>query len=99
MPPDAKPHYEQTKLVKEYFEIREGECCLPKLCYVDFRTLYRFDDIQLGSRIRSRAVQRKGHLSNDLLKRIHQALVHSKTLERPKKQMVLAVIASALAPE
>jgi hypothetical protein len=80
------------KLANEYCEILEGECCLPKRCFVDFRSIYPFDDIQLGSRLRSKSVKRLGCLVPELLSRIRASLANSRSLSPDEKERLIAEI-------
>jgi hypothetical protein len=57
----TKTHAEtKPKLATEFCEVRAGECCLPKRCFIDLRSIYAFDDIQLDSRLRSKSVKTSG---------------------------------------
>lgn len=60
----------KPKLASEFCEIPQGECCLPKRCFVDFRYIYRFDDIAIASRLRSRSIKHVGDLPIPVLTRI-----------------------------
>ena len=81
----AKPH-----LITEYFEIKVGECCLPKHCFLDFIHPHEFDDIQFGTLLGSKRVQSKGELPRDLLSRLRDALKSSRTLSLVQKNALLA---------
>jgi hypothetical protein len=59
--PEVRPH-----LAKEYFESKQGECCLRKRCFVNFIHPESFDDIQLGSLLASKWVRHEGDLSSIL---------------------------------
>ena len=70
----TQPHCEtRPKLATEFCTIEKGECCLPKRCFVDFRHLQEFGDIELGSRLRARSVK-PGHLPDGILRRIRSGV-------------------------
>jgi hypothetical protein len=77
------------KLATEFCEIKAGECCLPKACFVDFRTVHKFDDIMIGSRLRSGSVKHLGDLPVPLAKRIRDAFSGCRTQSPDVKERVL----------
>ena len=89
----TQPHAERNpKLATEFCELAQGECCLPKRCFVDFRNIYEFDDIQLNSWLRSGRVKHLGDLPNALLKRLHTALSGCRSMAPIKKIRLLAFL-------
>jgi hypothetical protein len=80
------------KLATEFCEISEGECCLPKRCFVDFRKIHSFDDIQLGSRLRSKSVKYLGDIETDVLLRIRRSLAIARSISDFDKERLLAAI-------
>lgn len=82
--PELKP-----KLAAEFCEIKQGECCLPKRCFIDLRQVYPFDDIQLGSRLRSKSVRHIGDLPQPILKRLYTAIEGCKSLSPIEKDRFL----------
>lgn len=82
----------KPKLAKEFCEFVEGECCLPKRCFVDFRTIYQFGDIELGSRLRSKSVKELGILPEDLLRRLREELAKCRSLSLEEKEPLLEAI-------
>ncbi len=79
----------QPKLTTEFFEIVAGECCLPKRCFVDFRNIYAFDDIQLSSYLRSKRVRHIGDFPRPLLSRMSKALQGCRSLSSIQKEPLL----------
>jgi hypothetical protein len=89
--PTTTPFSEvRPQLAKEYFEIKQGECCLRKRCFVDFIHPESFDDIQFGSLLASKWVRHEGDLSIDLIGRLRAALQGSRTLSPIQKADLLA---------
>jgi hypothetical protein len=82
----------KPRLSTEYCEVFAGECCLPKRCFVDFRNIYPFDDIVLGSRLRSKTVRFLGSLSTEILARIRSSLAGSRVLSPAAKDRLVAEI-------
>lgn len=74
-----------SRWAREYFEIKEDECCLPKRCFVDFIHPEYFDDIALGSKLTSRRVKHKCDLDGGLMTRLRDALYSSRTLSPAQK--------------
>jgi hypothetical protein len=64
---------------------------------VDFRTLHDFDDIELGSRLRSRSVKEIGQLPVEILSRIRNGVHGCRSLTPAQKARVLAALDSTLA--
>ena len=83
-------------LSSEYCEILEGECVLPKRCFVDLRSVYAFDDIHLSSWLRSGRVRHLGDLPSEILARILSALKGSRALSRRKKAYLECFLNAAL---
>jgi len=89
----TQPHAETNpRLATEFCEIAKDECCLPKRCFVDFRKLHTFDDIQLGSRLRSKSVKHIGDLSLDVLLRLRTSLAGSRSVSEIDKERLLAAL-------
>jgi hypothetical protein len=80
------------RLATEFCEIQEGECCLPKRCFVDFRIVHAFDDIQLGSRLRSRSVRHLGDIPLQTLTRMRTSLTKARSVSEIDKERLLAAI-------
>ena len=92
-------HAETTpRLATEFCEIRAGECCLPKKCFVDFRTIHRFDDIVLGSRLRSKTVKHLGNLPVEILQRVRTALDNSRSVTPIDKERLNEALDDVLNP-
>jgi hypothetical protein len=79
----------QPKLRTEYCEIPEKECCLPKHCFVDLRNVYEFDDIALGSKIRSKSVRCLGYLPAATTDRLRSAINDCRSLSPDQKDRFL----------
>jgi hypothetical protein len=93
----TQPHaLTRPKLATEFCDITDGECCLPKRCFIDFRQIYTFDDIALGSRLRSKSVKFIGDLTEDVLRKIRAGLAGCRTLTPLEKERLLAAIDAAL---
>lgn len=84
------------RLAAEYCEILQGECCLPKRCFVDFRQVHEFDDIQLSSWLRSRSVKHIGDLPDATLQRVRDALSHCRSVSPIQKRRLIAAIDAVL---
>ena len=94
----TQPHCEtRPKLATEFCTIEKGECCLPKRCFVDFRYLHEFGDIELGSRLRSKSVKEIGRLPVEILDRIRNGVHGCRSLTTAQKAPVLVALASKLA--
>lgn len=87
----------KPKLATEFCELAQGECCLPKRCFVDFRSIQQFGDIELGSRLRSKSVKELGALPIDILRRIRTALVSARSLSLDEKEPLLAALDEEIA--
>lgn len=89
----TQPHAEKKpKLATEFCELAEGECCLPKRCFVDFRRIQSFGDIELGSRLRSKSVKELGSLPNEILRRIRSALASCRSLSPEEAEPLLVAL-------
>ena len=96
----TQPHAEKSpRLATEFCEIDAGESCLPKRCFVDFRSIQEFGDIELGSRIRSKSVKERGALSREILGRLRNALHGARSLSFDEKEPLLAAIDEMIARE
>ena len=94
----TQPHAEKSpKLAAEFCEIAAGESCLPKRCFVDFRRIQEFGDIELGSRIRSKSVKERGALSPEILGRLRTALASARSLSFDEKEPLLAALDGMIA--
>jgi hypothetical protein len=94
----TQPHCEtRPKLATEFCTIEKGECCLPKRCFVDFRYLHEFGDIELGSRLRSRSVKEIGHLPDEILGRIRNGVHGCRSLSPAQKTPILVALDIKLA--
>jgi hypothetical protein len=86
-------HAETTpKLASEFCEIVTGECCLPKRCFVDFRTIHSFDDIVLGSRLRSKSVKYLGDMPIEVIERVRSALDKCRSVTPVDKERLLGAL-------
>lgn len=93
----TQPHCEtRPRLATEFCTIEKGETCLPKKCFVDFRTLHDFDDIELGSRLRSKSVKKIGLLPTEILTRIRNGVHGCRSLTPAQKRQVLAALNAKL---
>lgn len=91
----TQPHAEtKPRLATEFCQIATGECCLPKRCFVDFRRVYSFDDIQMSSWINSKRVKEIGFLPDELIARIEESLHRSRMLSDAEKEPLLRGLAS-----
>ncbi len=86
----------KPNLCAEFCEIAAGECCLPKRCFVDFRNIYPFDDIQLGSYLGSKRVRYVGALPAPVLSRIRDALQSCRSLSSIQKERLLESLTHSL---
>ena len=84
------------RLATEFCAIDDGECCLPKRCFVDFRQIYTFDDIQMSSYLRSKRVKEIGRLPAEIIGRIEAALRGSRILSEAEKEPLLEGLRSAM---
>ncbi len=89
----TQPHAETNpRLATEFCEIADRECCLPKRCFLEFRKIHKFDDIQLGSRLRSRSVKHLGDIPRAVLLKIRTALAGSRGVSEVDKERLLAAL-------
>jgi hypothetical protein len=91
----TRTHAETTpKLATEFCEIEAGECCLPKRCFVDFRTIHTFDDIVLGSRLRSKSVKYLGNIPREIIQRVRGSLVKCRSVTPIDKERLIRALDS-----
>jgi hypothetical protein len=89
----TQPHAERNpRLASEFCEIHKDECCLPRRCFVDFREVYRFDDISIGSRLRSGRIKHLGDLPDGVLQKIHDGFIACRSQSQVVKDRILKAI-------
>ena len=93
----TQPHAEKSpRLAAEFCELAAGECCLPKRCFVDLRTVHEFWDTELSSRLRSKSVKQIGYLPAQILKKLHDALLKCRSLSQDEKEPLLLALAAEI---